>query len=76
VTFATQSSPLSGRVPAVFGLFLVATSSPPPADGQTTTRKPVETPYAQVNGVARCVARWATVTVRRTSGECIATFEG
>jgi hypothetical protein len=80
VTFATQSSPLHGHVPAFFGLFLLAASSKLPAASQPSTRKiQVETSiYAQANG-ARLGALHpgATVTVRRTTGDWQqVTFEG
>ena len=80
MTFATQSSPLPGRIPAFFGLFLLAASGQLPAASQPATRKiQVETSfYSQANG-ARLGALHpgATVTVRRTTGDWQqVTFEG
>jgi len=80
VTFATQSSPLSGHVPAFLGLFLLAASSQLPAASQPSTRKiQVETSfYVQANGArVGALHPGATITVRRTTGDWQqVTFEG
>ena len=80
VTFATQSSPLPGRIPAFFGLLLVAASSQLPAASQSSTRKiQAETSfYGAANGTRLgALHAGATVTVRRTVGNWQqVTFEG
>jgi hypothetical protein len=79
VTFATQSSPLPGRIPAFLGLLLAAVCSQQPAASQTTRRIQVETSfYGQANGTRLgALQPGATVTVRRTSGGWQqVTFEG
>ncbi|HEX6872141.1 MAG TPA: hypothetical protein VF163_13670, partial [Micromonosporaceae bacterium] len=79
MTFATQSSPLPGRIPAVLGLLLAAASGPQPAAGQTTRKIQVETSfYATANGTRLgALHPGATVTVRRTAGDWQqVTFEG
>ena len=80
MTFATQSSPLPGRIPAFFGLFLLAASGLLTAASQPTTRKiQVETSfYGQANGTRLgALHPGATVTVRRTAGNWQqVTFEG
>ena len=79
VTFATQSSPLPGRIPAVLGLLLAAASGQQPAASQTTRKIQNETSfYGTANGTRLgALHPGATVTVRRTSGNWQqVTFEG
>lgn len=80
MTFATQSSPLSGRVPAYFGLLVLAATGHLPAASQPTTRRiPSETAFfAAANGVRLGTLQpGATITVRRSTGDWQqATIEG
>jgi hypothetical protein len=79
VTFATQSSPLPGRIPAFFGLLLAAVSIQQPAASQTTRKIQGETSFhSQANGTRLgALHPGVTVTVRRTTGEWQqVTFEG
>ena len=79
MTFATQSSPLPGRIPAFFGLLLAAASGQQPAASQTTRKIQVETSfYGTANGTRLgALHPGATVTVRRVSGGWQqVTFEG
>ena len=79
MTFATQSSPLPGRIPAFLGLLLAAASGSQPAASQTTRKIPVETSfYGTANGTRLgALHPGASVTIRRTAGAWQqVTFEG